>query len=273
MPGHERVWEKDGSVMVHVPAGEFLMGSPPGEGPDYERPQHTVYVSEFWIDKTEVTNAQYRKCVETGTCRAPTTCDWGEPTYSDSSKADHPVVCVSWQDAKAYCEWTGKRLPMEAEWEKAARGTDGRKYPWGNSFDGNRGNFDGAADSYKYTAPVGSYPESASPYGVLDMAGNVWEWCQDWYDEEYYASSPQHDPQGPSSGMYRVVRGGSWGDVEASVRAAFRFRNFPGNRLADFGFRCVSQSPVGYDTPTPVPPLPTPTLSVTHPVTPTNQAQ
>ena len=130
VPTRERVWEKDASVMVYVPAGEFLMGSPPGEGEDSEHPQHTVYVSEFSIDKTEVTNAQYRKCVQAGTCREPTTCDWAEPTYSDSSKADHPMVCVSWQDAKAYCEWAGKRLPTEAEWEKAVRGTDGRKYPW-----------------------------------------------------------------------------------------------------------------------------------------------
>ncbi len=244
VPGRERVWEKDGSVMVHVPAGEFLMGSKDDpDADDDEHLQHTVYVSEFWIDKTEVTNAQYRKCVEAGTCRAPTTCDWGDPTYSDSSKTDHPVVCVSWQDAKAYCEWAGKRLPTEAEWEKAARGTDGRKYPWGNSFDGNKLNSSGTDDGYQYTAPVGSYPEGASPYGVLDMAGNVWEWCQDWYDEDYYAISPQRDPQGPSSGSYRVVRGGSWGNYERGVRAADRDRLVPDYRADYLGFRCVSQSP------------------------------
>ena len=279
-PG-ERVWEKDGSIIVHVPAGEFLMGSPPGEGYDNEHPQHTVYVSEFWIDKTEVTNAKYRKCVEAGTCRAPTTCDWGEPTYSDSSKTDHPVVCVSWHDAKTYCEWTGKRLPTEAEWAKAARGTDGRKYPWGNSFDGSKVNFcdvncesdlkdRSADDGYQRTAPVGSYPEGASPYGALDMAGNVEEWCQDWYDEDYYASSPQRDPQGPSSGLHRVVRGGSWVHNSGGyVRAAWRLR--AGVRISFIGFRCVSQSPVGYDTPTPVPPSPTavPTATAIPTVTPT----
>ena len=257
--GEERLWEKDDSVMIHVPAGEFLMGSKEDDPDAYdnEHPQHTVYVSEFWIDKTEVTNAQYRKCVEAGTCRAPTTCDslGGEPTYSDSSKADHPVVCVSWQDAKAYCEWAGKRLPTEAEWEKAARGTDGRKYPWGNNFDSSKVNFcdvnceydhkdSGADDGYRRTAPVGSYPEGASPYGALDMAGNVWEWCQDWYDADYYASSPQRDPQGPGSGTCRVVRGGSWGSRKWGVRAALRDGDVPGFRVNYHGsFRCVSQSP------------------------------
>ena len=257
VPTREQVWEADGSVMVNVPAGEFLMGSKDDPDADYnEHPQHTVYVSEFWIDKTEVTNAQYRKCVETGTCRAPTTCSWGEPTYSDSSKADHPVVCVSWQDAKAYCEWAGKRFPTEAEWEKAARGTDGRKYPWGEVFDCQRGNFDDetevdgyvvpggeGCDGYVRTAPVGSFASGASPYGVLDMAGNVWEWCQDWYDGDYYASSPQRDPQGSSSGTSRAVRGGSWGGNEGLVRAAFRGSERPGGRYDDLGFRCVSQSP------------------------------
>jgi formylglycine-generating enzyme required for sulfatase activity len=252
VPTRERVWEKDGSVMVYVPAGEFLMGSPPGEGEDVEHPQHTIYLSEFWIDKTEVTNAQYRKCVEIGACRVPT-CDWGEPTYSDSSKADHPMVCVSWQDAKAYCGWAGKRLPTEAEWEKAARGTDGRKYPWGDDFHCQRGNFNDetetssyvvpggeGCDGYARTAPVGSFVSGASPYGALDMAGNVREWCQDWYDADYYASSPQRDPQGPSLGEYRVARGGSWSGFEWYLRAADRFWLDPDACYGYLGFRCVS---------------------------------
>ncbi|MDH7487096.1 MAG: bifunctional serine/threonine-protein kinase/formylglycine-generating enzyme family protein [Anaerolineae bacterium] len=250
--GATRVWEKDGSITVYVPAGEFTMGSPGGD--DDEHPQHTVYVSAFWIDQTEVTNERYLKCVQGGACRAPTECDWGEPTYSDSSKADHPVVCVSWQDAKAYCEWTGKRLPTEAEWEKAARGTDGLMYPWGDAFDGSRLNFCDANcefnhrdssvdDGYQRTAPVGSYPAGASPYGALDMAGNVWEWCQDWYGSDYYASSPSRDPQGPDSGDRRVVRGGSWLNVERSVRAAVRAWLDPDLRDHYVGFRCVSQAP------------------------------
>jgi formylglycine-generating enzyme required for sulfatase activity len=270
-------------LMVHVPAGEFLMGSNEGDADaeDDEHPQHSVYVSEFWIDKTEVTNAQYRKCVEAGTCRAPTTCDYGDPTYSDSSKADHPVVCVSWQDATTYCKWVGKRLPTEAEWEKGARGTNGWKYPWGNSFDGSRVNFcdvncefddrdSSADDGYRRTAPVRSYPQGASPYGALDMAGNVYEWCQDWYDGNYYASSPQHDPQGSSSGVYRVLRGGSWCFNEGYVRAANRGGADPSLRNDAAGFRCVSQSPpTTMLVPAPTA-TPEPTDTPTRPTKPTS---
>ena len=284
VPERELIWEKDGSIMVHVPVGEFLMGSKDDpDAADDEHPQHTVYVSEFWIDKTEATNAQYRNCVEAGACRAPTTCDLGDPTYSDLSKTDHPVVCVSWQDAKAYCEWAGKRLPTEAEWEKAARGTDGRKYPWGDAFDCQRGNFDDeteidsyvvpggkGCDGYVRTAPVGSFASGASPYGVLDMAGNVWEWCQDWYDEDYYASSPQHDPEGPSSGSRRVVRGGSWRYYVRFVRAALRLKAVSGDRNDLRGFRCVSQSPLLSSTVTPTAiATPTTMLTPTPTVTPT----
>jgi len=266
--GATQFWEKDGSTMVYVPAGEFTMGSPDAdidailaecsdckrEWFTNEQPQHTASLDAFWIDRTEVTNEQYRGCVEAATCPAPTTCDWGEPTYSDTSKADHPVVCVSWEDAEAYCEWVGKRLPTEAEWEKAARGTDGRKYPWGDAFDGSRLNFcdancefdwkdSSADDGYQRTAPVGSYPEGASPYGVVDMAGNVWEWCQDWYSGDYYDSSPQRNPRGPDSGESRVVRGGSWYYNVRYVRAAFRVRFDPASRYYDIGFRCVSLTP------------------------------
>jgi len=124
--------------MVSVPAGDFTMGSPAGAGNDDERPVHKVTLDGFWIDRTEVTNAQYRAFVGATGHRAPTTCDWGDPTYDDGAQADHPVVCVSWDDAKAYCEWAGARLPTEAEWEKAARGTDWRYYPWGGSWDGSR---------------------------------------------------------------------------------------------------------------------------------------
>jgi len=181
------VWEKDNSVMVYVPAGEFIMGSDERDG--NEQPMHTVYLDAFYIDKTAVTNAQYRKCVEAGACDAPR-----ETTdYDNADYAQHPVVYVNWFQAKAYCEWVGKRLPTEAEWEKAARGTDGRKYPWGNTFDGSRLNFcdknctlswkdPSVDDGYTGTAPVGSYPVGASPYGALDMAGNVYAWVADWYD-------------------------------------------------------------------------------------------
>jgi formylglycine-generating enzyme required for sulfatase activity len=239
--------------MVYVPAGEFIMGS--DEGDSDEQPVHTVYLDAFYIDKTEVTNAQYQACVETGGCQAPTSCDWGEPTYEDVSKAYHPVVCVSWYDANAYCRWAGKRLPTEAEWEKAARGTNGRKYPWGNTFDGGRLNFcdrncefdhkdTGADDGYARTAPVGSYSAGASPYGALDMAGNVWEWVADWYDENYYAHSPSHpNPQGPDSGAVKVLRGGSWVSDEWNIRTANRDKYHPTITNSALGFHCAESSP------------------------------
>ena len=277
------VWERDGSVMVYVPAGEFIMGSPDGEGESDEHPQHTVYLDAFWIDRTEVTNARYRECVEAGTCPAPTNCSWGGPTYSDTSKADHPVTCVSWEDGEAYCEWAGKRLPTDAEWEKAARGTDGWKYPWGDAFDGSRLNFcdanceldhkdSSADDGYQRTAPVGGYPAGASPYGVVDMVGNVWEWCQDWYGADYYARSPQRNPRGPDSGGYRVIRGGSWRSDVRLMRAANRNRYDPDRRYYTIGFRCVSvaqETIVGTPPSTPMPATPTPQPATDTAVPPT----
>ena len=273
--GATRVWEKDGSVMVYVPAGEFTMGSSEGEGDDDEHPQHMVYVSGFWIDQTEVTNAQFAWFVDAtghstdaekdGWGLGWTGSEWKEiegadwhhpdgPETTIADKIDHPVVQVSWSDAQAYCQRAGKRLPTEAEWEKAARGTDGRKYPWGDTFDGSRLNFcdvnceldskdNDANDGYPRTAPVGSYPGGASPYGALDMAGNVWEWCQDWYGSDYYASSPPRDPQGPGSGEYRVGRGGSWMNNERDVRAVNREWDVPNFRGDIVSFRCVSLAP------------------------------
>ncbi len=251
VPGATRVRDKDGSVMVYVPAGEFTMGSREDD-PDAlgdERPQHTVYLSAFWIDQTEVTNEQYGRCVAAGACQASPYADRGP--FNDP---DYPVVGVSWHDAKAYCQWVGRRLPTEAQWEKAARGTDGRTYPWGDTFGSSRLSFcdanceyehkdDLANDGFPYTAPVGSYPTGASPYGALDMAGNVWEWCQDWFDADYYADSPPSDPQGPDSGDSRVVRGVTWSVTVRFVRAANRYGFDPGARLLNIGFRCLSPAP------------------------------
>jgi formylglycine-generating enzyme required for sulfatase activity/predicted Ser/Thr protein kinase len=229
--------------MVYVPAGEFIMGSDVG-GED-EKPVHTVYLDAFCIDKTEVTNAQYRKCVKSGVCNAPSNI-----IYDYADYAQHPVVDVGWNDADAYCRWAGKRLPTEAEWEKAARGPDGLVYPWGNKFNGTKLNFADKNtsfdwsdlnwdDGYAGTAPVGSYPDGASPYGALDMAGNVWEWVADWYDSGYYAISPENNPKGPASGDTRVYRGGSWRAEKPLVRAAERERNPPTSAFANVGFRCA----------------------------------
>jgi len=242
----------DGMVMVYVPAGEFLMGSSDadGEAGAHEKPQHTVYLDAYWIDRTEVTNAQYRKCVEAGACQQPGC--WDD---ENDSAPDRPVVCVTWYDAQAYTAWAGGRLPTEAEWEKAARGTDGRIYPWGDEFDGSRLNYcdrncgydwkdTSADDGYAVTAPVGRYPSGASPYGALDMAGNVWEWVADRYEEGYYARSPARNPQGPASGDSRVLRGGAFGNEVWLVRCAYRVRRDPGDRLWGGGFRLVA-SPAG----------------------------
>jgi len=208
-----------------------------------------VYLDTFYIDKTEVTNTQYRACVEAGVCDAPSDTAY----YDDADYAQHPVVYVSWNDADAYCRWVGKRLPTAAEWEKAARGTDGWIYPWGNALDGSKLNFCDANcpydwkdvsvdDGYTDTAPVGSYPAGASPYGVLDMAGNVWEWVTDWYGRNYYSRSPGRNPPGPDSGEERVVRGGSWSRDPASVRGTVRYRYLPDDTYNNVGFRCVRGS-------------------------------
>ena len=267
-----------GLEMVRVPAGEFVMGSPEGQGSDDdEDPQHSVSLDDYWIDRTEVTNAMFARFVDEtgyltdaekdglGTVFDSSTQDWSEiqganwrhprgPESSLDGLADHPVVQVSWNDAVAYCEWAGKRLPSEAEWEKAARGTDGRTNPWGEQEPtGELSNFadrnlevdwsdKNVDDGYQFTAPVGSYPAGASPFGALDMEGNVWEWVADWYNDGYYAQSPSENPQGPASGDYRVLRGSSWYDAASRFQAADRFRNAPFNLNDAFGFRCARSS-------------------------------
>jgi eukaryotic-like serine/threonine-protein kinase len=213
---------------------------------DDERPQHTVTLDAYYIDKYEVTNARYQGCVDFGACSPPKDAIY----YGNTTYADYPVIYVTWHQAEAYCAWAGKRLPTEAEWEKAARGTDGRTFPWGSDFNGELLNFcdvncefdwknTSYDDGYAYVAPVGSYLDGASPYGALDMAGNVWEWTADWYDGGYYSGSPDGNSVGPSAGEGRVVRGGSWYLHDYFVRSGVRYSLVPDFRNYDVGFRCV----------------------------------
>ncbi|MEO0166889.1 MAG: formylglycine-generating enzyme family protein [candidate division WOR-3 bacterium] len=245
--------EKTGIILIKIPAGTFTMGS--NDGDDDEKPVHTVYLDEYYIGKYEVTNAQYKKfCDATGRSYPPDPDFTAMPNYF-TNFPDYPVVNVSWEDAKAFCDWAGLRLPTEAEWEKAARGTDGRKYPWGNEKPGSGGfarcNYadkktdypwrdKSVNDGYQFTSPVGTYERGVSPYGCYDMAGNVWEWCSDWYDENYYGRSAINNPQGPSSGEFRVVRGGAWCYGARDMRCANRNSYLPAWSYCDIGFRCGS---------------------------------
>jgi serine/threonine-protein kinase len=287
-PGPTQISEIDGMTQVYIPAGEFLMGSAEAdvdramnECPtclrDWfkdEMPQHKVYLDAFWIDKTEVTNAMFTQFVEaTGyeTEAEKAGCgivlnqfsrewqmvqgaDWVHPRGPGTDivgSGNHPVVQINYFDAEAYCQWAGRRLPTEAEWEKAARGTDGRIYPWGNQAPAENllnfadrnayvriADFD-ANDGYAFTAPVGSYPEGASPYGVLDMSGNVSERVAGWYSDTYYANSPERNPTGPESGEYVVLRGGSWSRIGRLLRSAARLKYPLINRSSGTGFRCA----------------------------------
>ena len=222
--------EKDGALVIRIPAGEFLMGNRETERHPLE---HRVYVSEFLMDKTAVTWAQYKKFAQaTGTPLPPHLPYWGVHD-------DHPAVFVTWEEAKAYCKWVGGRLPTEAEREKAARGTDDRMYPWGNEEPTPERAVHRRSWGYVATDPVGAHPSGASPYGLLDMAGNVWEWCADWYDDKYYEVSPARDPKGPSTGQAHVVRGGSWDSRPDVLSASCRSWGHRGYREGDFGFRCA----------------------------------
>ena len=225
--------------MILIPAGEFLMGSDDAL-PD-ARPQHRVYVSGFWLDKHEVTNRQYRQCAEGGGCAVPK----DRSVYDDATRAEHPVTNVTWNQARGYCRWLGKRLPTEAEWEKAARGTDGRLYPWGNNDDVLRVRVGGIEQKTvkNGTEPVGSIDFAVSPYGVSDLVLNVSEWVNDWYAEDFYRSSPARDPQGPVRGSFRVLRGGEVSDRPLELRASFRGWDDMTYWGPSLGFRCAEDLP------------------------------
>ena len=233
--------------MVLVPAGAFTMGSPEGEGNTDEHPQHMVDLDAFYIDQYEVTVERYSRFLSHTQRETPK----HRGAQMDRSRdAKKPVVGIHWDDAQAYCEWAGKRLPTEAEWEKAARGMDGRKYPWGNSPpDSSRANFDRDASSWrtdlysKRLKPVGNYEAGKSPYGAYDMAGNVWEWVGDWYDKNYYKNSSKKNPRGPSNGDSRVIRGGSWLNNPVSIRSANRHWLEPTIGNPTIGVRCAQDAP------------------------------
>lgn len=211
------------------------MGSKAGDhraDPD-EFPFHEVWLAAYWIDRTEVTNKMYSRCINEGDCTPPARTRY----YLLPEYADHPVVGVSWNQASAYCTWAGRRLPTEAEWEKAARGMDARIYPWGNDPPSSTlANFDQHVNG---TTAVGSYPSGASPYGALDMAGNVWEWTQDGYSPDFYSISPVLNPESASPVNRRVLRGGNWDSNSEGIRSANRFWAFPGRNDTD-GFRCAN---------------------------------
>ena len=237
----------DGMVMVYVPEGKFSMGS--NDGIDWDQPVHDVTLDAYWFDQTEVTNGMVALCVQAGACQPPS--DLSSYThpgyYGDSQFADYPVINVSWNDAQAYCAWAGARLPTEAEWEKAALGETGLAYPWGNAYpDCSLANFwgsNGADACVGDMSAVGSYPAGASPYGALDMAGNVLEWVADWGSKTYYGSSPSSNPTGPAAGDERMLRGGAWVTDETVIRSSHRIWLPPDKHYNYVGFRCALASP------------------------------
>jgi formylglycine-generating enzyme required for sulfatase activity len=225
--------------MVLVPAGEFWMGAE--DGLQDARPLHRVYLSSYWFDKYEATNDRYRQCVEGGGCTPPK----DRPTFEDLARAQHPVTNITWNQARSFCQWQGKRLPTEAEWEKAARGTDGRRYPWGN--DGEvvksrvrNGELKAGANG---TESIGLQAATASPYAVFDLIGSVSEWVKDWYAEDFYQASPARDPQGPPRGSFRVLRGGEWDEKPPDLRTSYRGWDDVTYWGPTLGVRCAEDVP------------------------------
>ena len=257
--GSTRVAEVDQMVQIYVPAGEFIMGSDSSEakisiegGRAYpEIPVNTVYLDSYWFDKYEISNGKYAQCVKVGICKPPfiSSSETRSSYYDNPEYSNYPVIWVNWYMARTYCEWAGRRLPTEAEWEKAGRGTDGRKYPWGNMpLSGERANFCDINcprttanslynDGYADTSPVGNYPEGASPYGAMDMSGNVWEWTGTLIMP--YPYNPDDGREDLDVNGERVWRGGPWSNGFWWMRASVRYRSIPSYWQVNLGFRCA----------------------------------
>jgi formylglycine-generating enzyme required for sulfatase activity len=210
-----------------------------------EKPQHQVYLDAFWIDSTEVTNAMFAKCVAAGACHERNYSPYlwgvrlpnGTPYYGEADYDDYPVIILNSEEALTYCEWAGRRLPYEAEWEKAARSADGRLYPWGMSIDCEHANYLGCENK---PLKVTSHDPGISPYGALNMSGNMWEWVADWYDPGYYSQSPTQNPHGPDAGEYRTLRGGGWRSLAAQLRVTNRSTGKPEHSTdGEIGIRCA----------------------------------
>jgi len=236
--GQQKItWQKDGKEMALIPSGSFEMGDHL-DGMSNALPIHTVTLDAFYMDVHEVTVGQFRKFVNQSGYNYQG--DWNR-VAKWSPGDDYPMIEVSWNDAVAYAEWAGKRLPTEAEWEYAARGgLIGQRYPWGDEIDKTQAHYDSWNNGRGTTKVVGSF--EANGYGLYDMAGNVWEWCQDWYDKDYYNNSPTKNPPGPDTGSSRVLRGGNWNSSANYLRVAYRSSDYPSNRFNYRGFRCVSGS-------------------------------
>jgi formylglycine-generating enzyme required for sulfatase activity len=227
--------------MAQIPGGCFDMGDHFGDGDDRELPVHNVCISAFEMDVHEVTNGEYAECVDDGVCTAPYRTDSNTRTtyYGNPAYGEHPVIWTSWYQAEEYCTWAGKRLPTEAEWEYAARGgLAGKRYPWGDTINGSDANYWDSGDPWDNdTSEVEYFPPNG--YGLYDMAGNLWELVNDWYQYDYYAVSPSNDPPGPVDGTVRVLRGGSWDNQVFALRVSYRNSSGPVGGNNDVGFRCA----------------------------------